>query len=194
MKRPVEIRSPTEIAHPSAQFRDASLRNFPRVTESFTMPVSDNRPLTDAERDAKVFSVILEEIALNGRTYFSVGGVSVSLVDLARAIEKRRLYDPVTQDNVLVRLKQLHNLGRIRLEDVRLGQQGMKQKKYVAAVADVVLLKAPYKKPKRRFAVRELKVAPEYDLTKKEREVLRNALTVMRVDRSVAREFARLVG
>lgn len=139
MKRPVEIRSPTEIAHPSAQFRDASLRNFPCVTESFTMPVSDNRPLTDAERDAKVFSVILEEIALNGRTYFS-GVVSVSLVDLARAIEKRRLYDPVTQDNVLVRLKQLHNLGRIRLEDVRLGQQGMKQKKYVAAVADVVLL------------------------------------------------------
>ena len=193
MKRPVEIRSPTEIAHPSAQFRDASLRNFPRVTESFTMPVSDNRPLTDAERDAKVFSVILEEIALNGRTYFS-GVVSVSLVDLARAIEKRRLYDPVTQDNVLVRLKQLHNLGRIRLEDVRLGQQSMKQKKYVAAVADVVLFKAPYKKPKRRFAVRELKVAPRYDLTKKEREVLRNALTVMRVDRSVAREFARLVG
>lgn len=193
MKRPVEIRSPTEIAHPSAQFRDASLRNFPCVTESFTMPVSDNRPLTDAERDAKVFSVILEEIALNGRTYFS-GVVSVSLVDLARAIEKRRLYDPVTQDNVLVRLKQLHNLGRIRLEDVRLGQQSMKQKKYVAAVADVVLLKAPYKKPKRRFAVRELKVAPGYDLTKKEREVLRNALTVMRVDRSVAREFARLVG
>lgn len=68
------------------------------------MPISDNRPLTDAERDAKVFSVILEEIALNGRTYFS-GVASVSLVDLARAIEKRRLYDPVTQDNVLVRLK-----------------------------------------------------------------------------------------
>lgn len=70
----------------------------------------------------------------------------------------------------------------------------MKQKKYVVAVAKVLLLNAPYEKPKRGFAVREQKVAPGYDLTKKEREVLRNALTIMRADRSVSREFARLVG
>lgn len=129
------------------------------------MPNSDSRPLTDSELDAKVSSAILEEIALNGRTYFSET-VSVSLVDLAHAVEKRGLFVDISQQSVFKWLKQLHNLGRIRLEKVRLCQQG-RSKKNVVAVADLIVLNAPYRKPKRTFSVREPESRPEYDLTKK---------------------------
>ena len=143
---------------------------------------------------AKTYSVLLEEIVLNGRRYYSKV-VSVYLDELAVTVENKGLFADVTQGHVLKRLKRLHNAGRIRIEDIRIGQTGMKRKRNVVGIVDLLVLDPPFKRPKNVFKEElDRNYVPERDFSKKEREVLRNALTVMRAERSVAREFAKIVG
>lgn len=144
---------------------------------------------------AKTYTVLLDEIAVNGYRHRFSNIVTVSLLDLALAVEKKGPFESVEQGHVLTWLKWLHNVGRIRIEGIRIGQTGMKLKRNVVGMVDLVVLNPPYKKPKNPFKEElDCNYTPERDLTKKEREVLRNALTIMRADPGVAREFAKIVG
>ena len=101
--------------------------------------------------------------------------------ELAVTVENKGLFADVTQGHVLKWLKRLHNAGRIRIEDIRIGQTGMKRKRNVVGIVDLLVLHPPFKRPKNVFKEElDRNYVPERDFSKKEREVLRNALTVMR--------------
>lgn len=106
--------------------------------------------------------------------------MSVNLVELANSIEKRGLYDDVSQDAVLRMLMKLHNLGRIRIDEhIRLLQQG-KTKKNAAALVEVTLCSRPPRNPSRWFGVRTHLGVVSKSLTEAERAVIRDAVRIMR--------------